>query len=131
MDPRLFTNPLTGRLIPIPRDPITGNEHAFLPSPLPPDWGFPSRLWPLLAEARHQLGLLEGIGRTLPNPGILLGALNNREAIKSSQLEGTHVTATELLVFEMQPKESVSEADPANQQREVFNYRKEIGRAHV
>ena len=58
-----------------------------------------------------------------------MGALDNREAIKSSQLEGTHVTATELLVFEMQPKESESEGDPANQQREVFNYRKALHQA--
>ena len=107
----------------IPRDPITGNEYAFIPRPLPPVWDFPVELWPMLTEARHQLGILEGIGRTLPNPEILLRPLEDREAIKSSQLEGTYVTATELLVYEMQPKPSKSQDDPANNQREVFNYR--------
>ena len=36
------------------------------------------------------------------------------------------MTATELLVFEMQPRESKSEDDPENLQREVFNYRKAL-----
>lgn len=125
MDPKLFTAPL-GTLVPISRDPLTGNERAFVPSQLPPDWEFSTRLWPLLADAKQQLGILEGLGRSLPNPGILLRPLEDREAIKSSRLEGTYVTATELLVFEMQPQESKSEDDPANPQREVFNYRRAL-----
>ena len=80
----------------------------------------------MLADAKQQLGVLEGLGRTLPNPGILLRPLEDREAIKSSRLEGTYVTATELLVFEMQPRESRSEDDPANRQKEVFNYRRAL-----
>jgi Fic family protein len=123
MDPKSFIDASTGSLVRIPRDPVTGNEHAFVPRPLPPDWEFPARLWPLLAEAKQQLGILEGLGRGLPNPGILFRPLEDREAIKSSRLEGTYVTATELLVFEMQPRESKSEDDPENLQREVFNYR--------
>ena len=129
MDPRLFTNNSTGIVLPIPRDPVTGNAYVFVPSPLPPDWEFPARLWPLLADAKHQLGILEGLGRSLPNPGILLRPLEDREAIKSSRLEGTYVTATELLIFEMQPRESKSQEDPANQQREVFNYRRALQQA--
>lgn len=103
--------------------PIAAGEHAFMPDDLPPQWGFPPRLWPLLAEARHQLGILEGTGKTLPNPAILLRPLADREAIKSSRLEGTFVTATEFLVYEMRPKEQKSEDDPANDQCEVLNYR--------
>jgi Fic family protein len=83
-------------------------------------------LWPLLAEAKQRLGILEGIGRTVPNPGILLRPVQDREAIKSSRLEGTYVTATELLVFEMEPKMSASADDPANNQREVLNYRRAL-----
>ena len=109
--------------------PISGGLHAFMPFPLPPAWKFPDGLWPLLAEAKQQLGLLEGIGRSLPNPGILLRPLEDREAIKSSRLEGTYVTQTELLLFEMQPKESQSEEDPANSQREVLNYRRALHQA--
>ena len=126
MDPKLFIKKCPGELVRIPRDPTTGNEHSFVPAPLPPSWEFPARLWPLLGEAKHQLGILEGLGRSLPNPGILLRPLEDREAIQSSRLEGTYVTATELLVFEMQPRESKSEDDPANPQREVLNYRRAL-----
>ena len=97
-----------------------------MPKPLPPKWEFPAKLWPLLAEAKQQLGILEGIGRTLPNPGILLRPLEDREAIKSSGLEGTYVTARELLLFEIEPKEVKSEGDAANDQREVLNYRRAL-----
>ncbi len=126
MDPDLFAADFPGTLARVPRDPVTGNQHAFVPLALPPDWEFPARLWPLLGEAKQKLGLLEGIGRTLPNPGILLRPLADREAIKSSRLEGTYVTARELLVYEMRPRESGSETDPANYQREVLNYRRAL-----
>ncbi len=72
------------------------------------------------------MGVLKGIGKTLPNPAILLRMLEGREAIRSSRLEGTYATATELLLYEMSPKESKSEDDPANSQREVFNYRRAL-----
>jgi Fic family protein len=123
VETRLFSHKSPGKLLPTLRDPTTGNEHAFLPNPLPPNWKFPEWLWPLLADAKQHLGLLEGIGRTLPNPAILLRPLADREAILSSRLEGTHVTATELLVYELNPQESQSEDDAVNRQKEVFNYR--------
>ena len=51
--------------------PIDGSEHAFIPDALPPKWEFPVRLWSLIAEAKHQIGVLDGIGRVLPDPAIL------------------------------------------------------------
>lgn len=102
---------------------IGHGEHAFVPQPLPPDWTFPAGLWPLLAEAKQQIGILEGIGRNLPNPAILLRPLEDREAIRSSSLEGTYATPRELLLFELNPNEATSVRDPENDHREVFNYR--------
>jgi Fic family protein len=102
---------------------IGKGEHAFVPDELPPAWEMPSELWPLLSEAKQQLGILEGVGRTLPNPGILLRPVQDREAMRSSRLEGTYVTATELLVFELAPKRSKSAEAPENDRREVLNYR--------
>jgi Fic family protein len=126
VDIKLFISNAPGQIIKIPRDESTGNEHAFIPHTLPPKWGFSGRLWPLLAEAKQQLGILEGIGRTLPNPGILLRPLEDREAIKSSRLEGTYVTEKEFLLYEMEPRESKSNSDSVNPQREVYNYRRAI-----
>jgi Fic family protein len=121
LDTKRFATNAPGEIV-----AIGGGEHAFVPHPLPPNWRFPERLWPLLADAKQQLGILEGLGRNLPNPGILLRPLEDREAIKSSRLEGTYATARELLLFEMQPRESESENDSTNDQREVFNYRKAL-----
>jgi len=121
LDLTRFTHAAPGRTVPIDR-----GETAFVPLPLPPQWEFPLRLWPLLGEAKQELGILEGIGRTLPNPAILLRPLEDREAIRSSRLEGTYVTARELLLFEIGPREVKSEGDPANDQREVLNYRRAL-----
>ncbi len=105
---------------------IANGEHAFIPQPLPPKWEFPPALWPLLAEAKQQIGILEGLGRNLPNPAILLRPLEDREAIRSSSLEGTYATPRELLLFELAPKEPTSNHDPENDHREVFNYRQAL-----
>lgn len=105
---------------------IPNGDHAFIPNPLPPNWRFPERLWPLLAEAKHYLGILEGVGRNLPNPHILLRPLADREAIRSSRLEGTYVTAKELLLFELEPKEPKTGRSPINDQLEVLNYRRAL-----
>lgn len=124
MDVTQFTPNFSGELV-----RLADGDDAFVPAPLPPSWTFPNELWPLLAEVKHLFGVLEGIGRVLPNPGLLLRPMEDREAIRSSRLEGTYVTPTELLLFDMSPLEPTSESDPANSQREVFNYRRALNEA--
>lgn len=97
-----------------------------MPDDLPPKWSFATRLWPLLSEAKKEIGILEGLGRTLPNPGILLRPLEDREAIRSSRLEGTHATARELLLYEMTPSDQGDRDESRSRQREVFNYRRAL-----
>ncbi len=100
-----------------------GKDCSFIPDPVPKDWEFSGDLWPLLAEVKQKLGMLEGIGRTLPNPGILLKPIADREAIRSSRLEGTYTTPQELLLYEFEQSEAKSAHDPLNAHREVLNYR--------
>lgn len=121
MDKSLFGPVSPGRLVAISPD-----EVAFIPNPLPPAWTFPVRLWPVLAEAKRHIGELEGLGSVLPNPAILLRPLEDRESIQSSRLEGTYATPKELLLFELEPKESVSENDRTNDFIEVHNYRRAL-----
>jgi Fic family protein len=121
MDIRKFEQNAPGRIV-----PSEGGEHAFVPDPLPPAWNFPERLWPLLMEARENLALLEGVGRTLPDSSLLLRPIQRREAIQSSRLEGTYATPRELLLFEIEQKQPTSEGDPANDWREVFNYQQSL-----
>jgi Fic family protein len=85
--------------------------------------GFPGDIVAGIGEAKAKVALLEGLGRTLPNPAILLRPLASREAIQSSRLEGTHATPRELLLFEMEPREAKSGEKQVNDWREVFNYR--------
>jgi Fic family protein len=102
------------------------NIGAFLPAPLPPNWQFPNRLWPALNEASKQVYLLEGIGRSLPEPGLLLRPIQDREAIQSSRIEGTYATARELLLFELAPREPKPGERKVGDWQEVFNYRRAL-----
>jgi Fic family protein len=86
----------------------------------------PSGLLDLLLEAWDSVGALNGIGRTLPNPELLLRPLQEREAIQSSILEGTYTTPEEVLLFEKNPIKPKSENDPANGWTEVANYKKSL-----
>lgn len=124
MDKSKFSQNSPGNIVPVPTQ--WGEDYAFVPKPLPPIWRFPEHLWPLLTEARQQVGILEGLGRTLPNPAILLRPMADREAIRSSRLEGTYASPRELLLFELEPRESKSERDPRNDHREVYNYRRAL-----
>ena len=116
-----FSTASPGSLVPM--NTVWGPDHAFIPDPLPPaSWEFPTELWPLLAEAKQQIGILDGIGRTLANPAILLKPLRDREAILSSEIEGTFATARELFLFEMEPKQSQRNSSASDEVREVANY---------
>jgi Fic family protein len=110
-----------GRLIAI--DEV---EQAFVPHPLPPEMPFPTELWPFLMAAREKIALLEGVGRGLPDPALLLKPLSSREALQSSALEGTFATPRQLLLFEREHADSESDDQQVNEQREVFNYGKAL-----
>ncbi len=127
MEPKRFTSEAAGKLVPIDFG-SKGRDWAFIPNDLPPTWGFPSKLWPLLAEAKAALGTLNGIGQVLPDPQLLLRPLQTREAITSSSIEGTHVTAQQLLLYELDPREPHSASDQAADCKEVFNYGRALER---
>lgn len=69
------------------------------------------------------MALLEGIGRNVPNPGILLRPLESREALQSSRLEGTYITAKEFLLFDL---DTEIQPDRRSDWREVHNYREAL-----
>lgn len=118
MDLSKFTKDCPGRLVQIDN----GKEVAFIPNTLPESWTVPQDLIATWVEARDVLGELRGTGRTLPDAALLLRPLRQREAIRSSSLEGTYATPEELLAYEMNPRDPSSKDDPANAWREVSNY---------
>ncbi|HYC61251.1 MAG TPA: Fic family protein [Thermoanaerobaculia bacterium] len=119
MDRSKFTSSASGHLVGVT---IGGPDWSFIPQPLPRTWAIPLKLWPLLASAKEELARLDGIGRILPRPELLLRPLQSREAIRSSSLEGTYASAEELLLFELDQQDRSGPADRVNDWQEVFNY---------
>ena len=122
MDLSKFTNDCPGRLVQID----DGKDVAFIPEPLPESWEVPQELIPTWVKAREVLGELRGTGRTLPDPALLLRPLRQREALRSSSLEGTYASPEDLLAYELNPRDPSSKEDPANAWREVSNYHRAL-----
>src|SRR5712691_557178 len=83
----------------------TGGFRAFVPEPLPPSPPIyvGSTLLHVLSRADQALGRLDGVIETMPNPDLFVAMYVRREAVLSSQIEGTQSTLEELLAVELQP----------------------------
>ena len=106
----------------VPLSGYAGASHAFVPAPLPPRWGWPQSLWPALMTARIAIAGLDGTGKHLPNPELLLRPLQSREAERSSKLEGTYTEPDQQALFELDPQVPMAADTPVNARREVSNY---------
>jgi Fic family protein len=74
---------------------------AYIPIPLPPDPPLDLvSLYPLLDRANQALGRLDGSTALLPDAHLFLYFYIRKEAVISSQIEGTQSTLSELLLFE-------------------------------
>ena len=76
---------------------------AFVPEPLPPTQEilFDAKRQRLLERATLALGRLDSITLLLPDPDIFLYSYVRREAVLSSQIEGTQSSLSDLLIFEL------------------------------
>ncbi|MFO1503259.1 MAG: Fic family protein [Steroidobacteraceae bacterium] len=84
---------------------VTAGEsvQAFTPFPLPPEPEL-QLVGPLqiqLEQATLACGRLDGISGLLPDPELFLYAYVRREAVLSSQIEGTQSSLSDLLLFEL------------------------------
>lgn len=93
---------------------------AFVPKPLPPQP--PVRLeGPLqqgLESAVLGLGRLDGVSALLPDKSLFLYAYVRKEAVLSSQIEGSQSSLSDLLLFELDEPPGV----PIDDVQEVSNY---------
>ena len=92
---------------------------AFVPPALPPNPAID--LLPLLEKlsaAERALGRLDGITVLLPSHELFLYMYVRKEAVLSSQIEGTQSTLTDLLRFET----DAEAAQPIDDIREISNY---------
>ena len=97
-----------------------GGYEAFIPRALPPDPPvvLDGELLALLSTADQALGRLDGVIQTIPNPDLFVAMYVRREAVLSSQIEGTQSTLQDVLAAELEPATPGLPADV----EEVVNY---------
>lgn len=94
--------------------------HAFIPAPLPPDppISLDTELMGLLSKADRALGRLDGSVTTLPNADLFILMYVRKEAVLSSQIEGTQSSLQDLLAAEA----AILDDDSPRDVDEVVNY---------
>ena len=100
----------------------TGDEQvrAFVPLPLPPQppLDMDGPLQQTLEAALLALGRLDGVTTLLPDQTLFLYTYVRKEAVLSSQIEGTQSSLSDLLLFELEEAPGV----PLDDVIEVSNY---------
>jgi Fic family protein len=100
----------------------TGEEQirAFVPTPLPPvpALAFEGDFQKVLERAVLAVGRLDGVSALLPDKALFLYAYVRKEAVLSSQIEGTQSSLSDLLLFELEEAPGA----PLDDVLEVSNY---------
>jgi len=102
--------------------PQKGGYSTFIPESLPPkdyrDLLLDENLQLALSNASAALARLDGVTQVLPNPDLFVAMYVKKEALLSSQIEGTQASLQGVLEFEakMKSRENVNEI------QEVINY---------
>jgi Fic family protein len=94
--------------------------HAFVPKPLPPEppLELSGRLQQRLEQAHLALGRLDSVTTLLPATSLFLYTYIRKEAVLSSQIEGTQSSLSDLLLFELEHAPGA----PMDDVVEVANY---------
>ncbi len=93
---------------------------AFIPKPLPPEppLSMDGELIDLLSKADRAIGRLDGITEVLPNPDLFIAMYVRKEAVISSQIEGTRSSLIDVLEYEITGEKQKFPGDIG----EVINY---------
>lgn len=93
---------------------------AFVPGPLPPDppLQYDEYLRELMNQAYLQLGRLDSVSTLLPDTHLFIYMYVRKEAVLSSQIEGTQSSLSDLLLYESEDAPGV----PLDDVQEVSNY---------
>ena len=99
---------------------VGGEEvRAFVPPPLPPNPSLRLEgLQSLLEQANQALGRLDGLASLLPDISLFIYLYVRKEAVLSSQIEGTQSLLSDLLLYESAEGPGAPLADV----QEVSNY---------
>lgn len=102
-------------------DSLVADEvvRAYVPPPLPPVPALElGPLYVLMEKANRALGRLDSIASILPDTDLFLYMYVRKEALLSSQIEGTQSSLSDLLLFESDDEPGV----PLDDVQEVSNY---------
>ena len=93
---------------------------AFIPKPLPPDPAIllDSELTRLLSEADRSIGRLGGVIKSIPNPELFVMMYIKKEAVLSSQIEGTQASLSDIL----EKEEDILSAEKNDDVTATLNY---------
>lgn len=103
----------------------SGGDIAFQPDPLPPEIDLTGELLDVFTEATNNVGRLSGVGRRVENPSMLISPFIYKEAVVSSEIEGTRVTLSDIYEYEAR-KEEPTPGPGRNELTEVHNYVKAV-----
>lgn len=116
-----------GNILALSAGRSTGNHQrqlegyvAFIPRSLPPDPSivFDDEMRDLLSRADRALGRLDGSVLSLPNPDLFVFMYVRKEAVLSSQIEGTQASLGDILEVEAQ----IFDPTRPNDTEEILNY---------
>ncbi|MGB1109281.1 MAG: Fic family protein [Gammaproteobacteria bacterium] len=104
----------------IPQSTAGESFEAYLPAPLPPspDLALDIELLASMDRANRALGRLDGLANALPETHLFIYQYVRKEAVLSSQIEGTQSSLSDLLIHEMDGVPGV----PMDDVKEVSNY---------
>ena len=107
-----------GRFVETPIDGET--VRAYVPPPLSPEIAaaLGTDTYDLLEQANRALGRLDGVSQLLPDPSLVIYFYVRKEAVLSSQIEGTQSSLSDVLLFESEETPGV----PLEDAEEVTNY---------
>lgn len=91
---------------------------SLVPRPLPPAGLRLDELYGLVEKASQALGRLDGLATVLPDTQLFIYMYVRKEAVLSSQIEGTQSSLSSLLLFESEEAPGV----PLDDVQEVSNY---------
>lgn len=115
-DSTLKAHPRAGTLV--TTSTVGETVRAFVPQPLPPDLALTEDDREGIDRANRALGRLDGLGMLLPDTRLFVYLYIRKEAVLSSQIEGTQSSLSDLLLHESEQAPGV----PMDDVVEVSNY---------
>ncbi len=94
---------------------------CYRPASLPPDLEFTDDAMRVYGDAQYALGRLATLHRSVDNENLLIAPFVVREAATSSQIEGTNVTVSDIILHDIETSPERAAAD-SKDVREAYNY---------